>query len=138
MVEDFVQELGVNARIRRQPVPQAEIQQHLRSMHLNLYVTLSECCPMLPLESLAEGVPCLLGPNSHLFDDSAYLRSRLVVDYPERNEIIAHYIRQALTERDDIVAAYRRWAPKYWQRVQDSVADFLDLPSAVVEMPVAA
>lgn len=138
LVEDFARELGVNARIRRQPVPQSEIQQHLRSMHLNLYVTLSECCPMLPLESLAEGVPCLLGPNSHLFDDSAYLRSRLVVEYPERNEIIAHYIRQALAERDDIVAAYKRWAPKYWQRVQDSLAEFLDLPGTALELPAAA
>jgi hypothetical protein len=62
----------------------------------------------------------------------------LVVAYPDRNEIIAHYIRQALAERDDIVAAYRRWAPKYWQRVQDSLAEFLDLPAAAVELPVAA
>ena len=124
--------------VRRQPVPQADMPAHLRSMHLNLYVTLSECCPMLPQESLAEGVPCLLGPNSHLFDDSAYLHSRLVVEYPERNEIIAHYIRQALAERDDIVAAYRRWAPRYWQRVQDSLAEFLDLPGAAVQLPVAA
>ena len=107
-------------------------------MHLNLYVTLSECCPMLPLESLAEGVPCLLGPNSHLFDDSAYLHSRLVVDYPERNEIIAHYIRQALAEREDIVAAYRRWAPKYWMRSQQSVVEFLDAPGAELAMHEAA
>jgi hypothetical protein len=137
-VEDFARELQIDARIRRQPVPQTEIAAHLASMHLNLYVTLSECCPMLPLESLAEGTPCLLGPNSHLFDDSAFLHSRLVVEYPERNEIIAHYIRQALAERDDIVAAYRRWAPKYWQRVQESLGEFLDMPGVALDMPVAA
>ena len=137
-VEDFARELQIDARARRQPVPQADMPAHLRSMHLNLYVTLSECCPMLPQESLAEGVPCLLGPNSHLFDDSAYLHSRLVVEYPERNEIIAHYIRQALAERDDIVAAYRRLGAEYWQRVQDLLAEFLDLPGAALELPVAA
>jgi hypothetical protein len=137
-VEDFARELSISARVRRQPIPQHEIQAHLRSMHLNLYVTLSECCPMLPLESLAEGVPCLLGPTSHLFDDSAYLHSRLVVEYPERSEIIAHYIRQALAERDDIVAAYRRWAPKYWMRSEQSVAQFLDAPGSEQAMPEAA
>lgn len=137
-VEGFSRDLRLDARIRNQPIPQAEMPQFLSSMHLNLYVTLSECCPMLPLESLAEGAPCLLGPNSHLFDDSAYLHSRLVVDYPERNEVIAHYIRQALTERDDIIAAYRRWAPRYWVRSRESVANFLDLPAAELQVPVAA
>jgi hypothetical protein len=137
-VEDFVRDLRIDARIRQQPTPQHEMPRHLRSMHLNLYVTMSECCPMLPLESLSEGTPCIFGPNSHLFDDSAYLHSRLVVNYPDRNEVIAHYIRQALAERDDIVAAYRHWAPKYWLRSQESVAAFLDVPGAALTMPAAA
>ena len=137
-VEAFARELRIDTRIRHEPIPQPEMPQHLRTMHLNLYVTLSECCPMLPLESLAEGSPCLLGPNSHLFEDSAYLRSRLVVEYPERNEIIAESIRQGLAEREDIIAAYRRWAPGNWQRSQDSVAELLDAPGAALPMPVAA
>jgi hypothetical protein len=137
-VDQFIREMRLDARVREQPIPQHDMPRHLRLMHLNLYVTLSECCPMLPLESLSEGTPCLLGPNSHLFEDSAYLHSRLVVDYPDRNDVIAHYIRQALSERDEIVAAYRRWAPKYWQRSQESVAAFLDLPGAAIALPAAA
>jgi hypothetical protein len=137
-VENFAKELRIDARVRRQPVPQDEMPRHLSLMHLNLYVTLSECCPMLPLESLSEGVPCLFGPNSHLFEDAAYLHSRLVVPYPERNEVIADYIRQALAERDDIIAAYRRWAPRYWQRSQESVAAFLDVRATSTALPAAA
>jgi len=137
-VAEFAREMGLEARISAKPVPQAELPRLLRSMHLNLYVTLSECCPMLPQESLAEGAPCLLGPNSHLFEDSAYLRSRLVVEYPERNDVIARYIRQALYERDEIVAAYRKWLPGYWDQCQQSVATFLDLAGAKQVLPRAA
>jgi len=137
-ISDFSRELGINAQIRQQPIPQHEMPAFLRSMHLNLYVTLSECCPMVPLESLAEGVPCLLGPNSHLFEDSEYLHSRLVVNYPERNEIIAHYISQALAERAEIIAAYRSWAPRNWQRCQESLANFLDAAGAAVSLSAAA
>ena len=133
-----LRELRIDTRIRRQPIPQNEMPKYLSQMHLNLYVTLSECCPMLPLESLAEGVPCLIGPNSHLFEDSPYLLDRLVVRYPDRNEVIAHYIRQALAERDDIVAAYSRWAPKYSARSQESVAEFLDVRGADAALPAAA
>ena len=134
-VAEFVRQMRLDARISPQPLPQSELPQMLRSMHLNLYVTLSECCPMLPLESLAEGAPCLTGPNSHLFEDSAYLRSRLIVDYPERNDVIARYIRQALHERDEIIGAYRKWLPGYSEQCRRSVASFLDLSAAQQYLP---
>ena len=83
----------------------------MRQMHLNLYVTVSECCPMLPLESLSVGTPCLTGPTSHLFRDDPYLNERLVVPIPDSEACIHEKIERALAERDQIVEAYRRWAP---------------------------
>lgn len=126
-VIEFVEQMSLNARIQRGSIPQTEMPRWLASKHLNLYVTISECCPMLPLESLAVGVPCLLGPTSHLFEDDPYLHSRLVVPYPDRHEIIAQYIRTALRERDQIVAAYTHWLPGYLKQSQQSVRQFLDL-----------
>jgi hypothetical protein len=134
-VREFVNQMRVTARISRSAIPQAEMPNWLRTKHLNLYVTLSECCPMLPLESLAVGVPCLIGPCSHLFEDDDYLRGRLVVPYPERHEVIARYIRQALAERDQIVSAYARWLPEYVARSRQSVADFIDVPLEAIQYP---
>ena len=34
---------------------------------MNLYVTFSECAPMLPIESFEVDVPCILGNNNHYF-----------------------------------------------------------------------
>ena len=99
----------------------------MRLMHLNLYVTLSECCPMVPLESLSVGTPCLVGPNSHLFRDDRYLFDRLVVPFPDSSESIYEKMLQALEERDDIVEAYRAYAPGYNERAKRSVEGFLDL-----------
>ncbi len=72
-VVEFVRELQIFAEVSKAAVPQHELPRRMAKMHLNLYVTFSECCPMVPMESLAEGVPCLLGPNSHLFEDDAVL-----------------------------------------------------------------
>ena len=80
---------------------------------------------MLPLESLAKGVPCLLGPNSHLFEDDATLRDFLVVDYHERADVIARDMQRVLEARSEVVEAYRRWAPGYEERARQSVRDFL-------------
>lgn len=126
-VVEFVREMRIRAHVSQGAVPQHELPGRLREMHLNLYVTFSECCPMVPMESLAVGAPCLLGPTSHLFEDDQYLHSRLVVPYPDRHEVIAKYIRTAVEERSAIVDAYRRWLPGYLASSRRSVAEFLDL-----------
>jgi len=120
-----LRELAANLKIdatRLDPavVPQAQ-------MHLNLYVTLSECAPMLPLESLSVGAPCLFGPNSHLFEDNDFLHRSLVVPYPDSSQAIAKAAQQALARRDEIIAAYRDYAPGYNARAQASLAEFLEL-----------
>ncbi|HYE03072.1 MAG TPA: polysaccharide pyruvyl transferase family protein, partial [Phycisphaerales bacterium] len=91
----------------------AELEAAMRRTHLTLYVTFQECCPMLPLESLRLGVPCLTGPNSHLFEDDPYLFERLVVPFPDRAEVIADMIGRAVEERHDIVEAYRRYLMRH-------------------------
>ncbi|MBM9513717.1 hypothetical protein [Desulfogranum marinum] len=110
---------------REEPVPQDEMPKVLASMDLNLYVTLSECSPMLPLESLAVGVPCLLGPTSHLFEDNVYLHSRLVVPYPDRSDVIFEMIVQALAEREQIIAEYREYFVSYNEYAEQTLSEFI-------------
>ncbi len=124
--EEFSNYLRINVVLQEKPIPQKKMPEALSQMHLNLYVTLSECSPMLPLESLAAGVPCLLGPNSHLFEDNAYLHSRLVVPYPDRSDVIAEMIEQALDERKLIVQEYIEYANTYNQYCRRTLSDFLD------------
>jgi SAM-dependent methyltransferase len=113
------------ARHSDKPLPQEEMLQAIRETHLTLYVTFSECSPMLPLESLSVGTPCLVSPTSHLFEDDDFLRSRLVVPAPDRADVIAEWARGALAERAEIVRAYRRWAPGYNERARRSLEEFL-------------
>jgi len=130
-VEEFARYLGLSLNLLKEPVDRENMPSFLARMDLNLYVTLSECSPMLPLESLAVGVPCLLGPNSHLFEDHPYLHSRLVVPYPDRSDIITLYIQQALEEREEIINQYREYAVEYNGRARDLLLGFLDLPDGV-------
>lgn len=122
--EEFSNYFNVKVLLQEEPIPQEKMPAALSQMHLNLYVTLSECSPMLPLESLAAGVPCLLGPNSHLFEDNAYLHSRLVVPYPDRSDVIAEMIELALEERKKIVQEYKKYAYNYNQYCKRRLREF--------------
>ncbi|MBK9120277.1 MAG: hypothetical protein IPM18_11850 [Phycisphaerales bacterium] len=113
------------AEFHERTIPAADLAAGLRRTHLTLYVTFFECCPMLPLESFQAGIPCLIGPSSHLFEDDPYLAERLVVRYPDRAEVIARYAQRALEERHDLLAAYRAYVPRYNAAAQRSLAEFL-------------
>lgn len=92
------------------PIPRAQLYREMADTAATLYVTLSECSPMLPLESFALGVPCLVGPSSHLFRDDPWLARRLVVEDPLNAALIARKLDRVITERAAIVAHYRDYA----------------------------
>jgi glycosyltransferase involved in cell wall biosynthesis len=125
-INDFISTFGMNAYCQESPVPQHEMPDVLAQMHLNLYVTLSECTPMTPLESLAAGVPCLIGPTSHLFRGNQYLHERLVVPYPDKASYIRKHIEMCLAERTEIVNQYIRYAKDYAIEAKKSVEYFLN------------
>ena len=106
-------------------VSKEELEKRIRATHVSLYVTSAECSPMLPLESLQLGVPCLIGPCCHLFEDNAFLHERLVVPYPDRPEVIARYTARAVEERGAIIAEWKRYAPMYNERARLLVREFL-------------
>ena len=123
---EFGDLLSIQADYVTKKVPQAEVMQVLAKMHLNLYVTLSECAPMLPLQSLSVGAPCLFGPTTYFFEDEAYLHSRLVVPYPDHADVIAEKANLVLAERSKVIDAYRAYAPGYNQRVKRTLENFLE------------
>lgn len=123
---DVIECFGIStAGVSDRPLPREQLLRAIRGTHLSMYVTFSECCPMLPLESMSVGVPCLVGPVSHLFEDNAFLRDRLVVPSPDRADVIAQYAIRAVAEREAIMAEWARYAPMYNAAARESVARFM-------------
>lgn len=123
---DFCKEFGLAQDFLGRMIPQAEMPRHLATTHLNLYVTLNECAPMLPLESFAVGVPCIVGPNTPYFEHNPYLQSRLVVPVADDAHAIARKIESALAERDQIIAAYREYAIEHNAESAQTLQRFLN------------
>jgi hypothetical protein len=126
-VSEYVNFFKIPSDIKSSPLPQNKMMDFLRNMHVNLYVTLSECAPMTPLESLTAGSPCLMGPNSHYFEDNDFLRKRLVVQYPDVASEIQKHIEICIEEREDIIKEYIKYAPGYNEMAIQSLKNFLEI-----------
>lgn len=121
----MVDELGIKTEARFfEPVPHAQVLQEIARTSLTLYVTLSECMPMLPLESIACGVPCIVGPATKFYDDD-YLVSRLMVEDPSDPSAIRRHIGRVLDEYDDVLDQSLDFLDRVAERSTDSLLRFL-------------
>lgn len=93
-------------QLSSKPLPQSQMFKRMQTTGLTLYVTVSECSPMVPLESFALGVPCLVGPSSHMFRSHDLLREALVVKHPHSPFEIAEKITWALAHQAELFEAY--------------------------------
>jgi len=95
--------------VERTPLPAKCLMERMSETALSLYVTNSECVPMLPLESISLGVPCLVGPSSHFLADNAELADIYVVREPGNPRAIAHKVRRALDEGERAFPMLRQY-----------------------------
>ena len=77
-------------------------------MDVSLNVTLSECHPMMPMESYRLGVPCLTSRTSDLFLDDPDLYDLTTTDMPDNPDAIASACTRLLANRTEAVERANR------------------------------
>ncbi len=92
---------------------------------LNLYVTFTECSPMIPLESFELGVPCIIGNNTDLFKDGK-LNEMLVVKEEDSIDEIYEKINIVLDNKKEIMSLYKEWKKEYSAQVKKLKEEFLN------------
>jgi hypothetical protein len=79
------------------------------SVDINLYVTLSECHPMAPMESYLAGVPCLISATSDLFAADRDLKQMTTVADHDNPAAIATSATALMEAAEDVVARAQSW-----------------------------
>lgn len=92
---------------------------------VNLYVTFSECSPMVPLESLEANVPCIIGNNCHYFKNSK-LENYLIVNNEENILQIKEKIELAKQDRKNIIEGYKEYKKANAIECNQEKKDFLE------------
>ena len=96
----------------------------LASNDINLYATFTECAPMLPLESLELGVPCITGNNHHYWQGTP-LEEYLVVNRVDDCIEIFEKAQYCLEHKDEVLRLYEEWKKDYFAESIRTVEEFL-------------
>jgi hypothetical protein len=98
----------------------------LAGVDLNLYVTLSECLPLTPMESYLVGVPCLSSRTSAVFRSDDELWQLTTVGELDNPRAIAEASMRLLDHRQEAVDRAHRWMKDWDQRAEALWEDFID------------
>ena len=122
--KEFAEILGVKIEGEEKPLKRNELISRMSQNSVNLYVTFSECAPMLPLESMEMEVPCITGNNHHYFKDSE-LEKYIVVNNEESSQAIKEKIELCIQEKDKIIKLYKEFSEKNKKEAAKEVKEFL-------------
>ncbi len=123
----FAANLGLDTSLSvEHNIPREELLGKMSQNDINVYVTFTECSPMIPLESLELGVPCITGDNHHYFENTE-LEKYLVVTKEDNIMAIYEKIKYALENKDKIIELYKKWKEPYKKNAKKSVEEFLKI-----------
>ncbi|GMQ94864.1 MAG: hypothetical protein BMS9Abin12_2377 [Acidimicrobiia bacterium] len=97
------------------------------SVDLNLYVTLSECHPMGPMESYLCDVPCLVSRTSELFDDDDELRELTTVVELDNPSAIAVAATRLLARAPFAIERARDWMTRHDRSAEQAWRSFTSM-----------
>ena len=129
-VFDFAELLDLNVSGNIESLPREQLFYRMAENDLNMYVTFTECAPLLPLESFELGVPCITGNNHHYWEDSE-LSKYIVVD--ETDDVLKIYERMkyCLDNKEKVMNLYRKWKKEYDKQQHMNKQRFLEIKKIV-------
>lgn len=107
------------------PISREELLQRIANCDVVLYTTFSECAPMVPLESFAQDVICIVGDNCHYFKGEE-LEKYIVVSEENNPEEIAKKVEYAMENKDKILKLYKDWEKRNKERSDKLLKAYLE------------
>lgn len=129
MIAGYADKVNVRHIGSDQLLPREELLTRMANNDLNMYVSFAEASPLLPLESMELGVPCITANNHHYWQGTP-LEEFLVVSRPDDMLAIHEQIEKALKNRSEIMALYEDWKVGYDKVSASSIKNFLAVTNA--------
>ncbi|MBR4618812.1 MAG: hypothetical protein IKO49_05860 [Bacilli bacterium] len=124
--KEFAEMMNIQIEGLEKSLPREELLKRMSQNDINLYVTFSECAPMLPLESFEMNVPCITGNNHHYFTNTN-LEEYIVVKNEENPIEIKNKILGCIQNKEKIIKEYKKFRDRNLKDSQEQVKEFIEM-----------
>lgn len=77
--------------------------------------------------SMENGVPCIIGNTSDLFDENEELKKYIVTEAEDNAIINAHLVEKCLEDKEKVIKLYKNWKEKYNHLAERNKVAFLEM-----------
>lgn len=124
--KEFAEIIGLKIVGETKPIAREELIERMSKNDLNLYVTCSECAPMLPLESFEMNVPCITGNNHHYFKNTSLEKYLAVMN--ENNPLeIKEKIEECIKNKEKVIKLYKDFNEKNRKESKKQIKEFIEM-----------
>lgn len=124
--KEFAKLIGLRIEGEEKSLSRDELIKRMSKNDVNLYVTFSECAPMLPLESFEMNVPCITGNNHHYFKNND-LEKLLVVKNEDNPVEIKEKVLNCIKNKSEILNLYKAFNDKNLKESQKQIKAFIEM-----------
>ena len=125
MIAGYADKIGIRVTGSDKLIPRDALLTRMASNDLNMYVTFAEAAPLMPIESMDLGVPCVTANNHHYWTGTP-LEDSLIVNRVDDVFAISEKMKQALDSKNKIMKEYHLWKSEYNKVSKDTVKNFLN------------
>ena len=102
-----------------------QLEKQMEKNDENLYITLINKDSMIPIQSLEQGVPCLISRMNNVFNNKK-LEKYLLVENPEDIIEIHNKILNVIENRETVLKEYAEWKNQYSNNALEKIRNFLE------------
>ena len=106
-------------------LPKDEFLKLYNQLDINLYISMTECFPMVAIESMQYGVPCLISDTSDVYAFNPKLKSALTVSTIDSPIGISKKINEVIENYSEIQREIKDYLPVLKCEVEKSITEFL-------------
>lgn len=106
-------------------LPKAEFLKLYAGLDINMYISMTDCFPMVAIESMQYGVPCLVSDTSDVYSFNAKLKKWLTVSTIDGPIGISNKINEVIDNYNDIQIEIEKYLPVLKDKVEESIKEFL-------------
>lgn len=122
--KEFAKLLNIRVTGENKNLSREKLMQRMAKNDVNLYVSFSECAPMVPLESLEMGVPCIIGNNCHYFKGTE-LEEFIVVNNETDIIEIKEKIEKVLDNYEYIINLYKKFKEENTKQKETQISKYM-------------
>ena len=127
-MKDFLETMGINSNEDKiEPINENEITKKIVKNDIIVSCSFTEYFHTVFFLSMENGVPCIIGNTSDLFDTNEELKKYVVTEAEDNAIINAKLIEQCLANKEKVISLYKNWKEKYNNLADNNIEAFLNI-----------